>query len=1033
VPWWLPCSRTRGAEASPVSLLSCGFPGSYRAVMTVGSSRHRAVLDELAEWWEDVRDRGIGSRVVLVQVPPGWGARVVLDEFRRVVDDPAGPVTISVSVDEVPLVSRAIQARALRDALMTPFVRSRAVGLLGLDRAAGDVQLGLDIGSLFASGRAAAVALLLGSLAVTAVGNAWDASPAGRQGALARAARAVAAVSAVAPVAVLIDDADRLDPGLAVAMIENLASRYDGQVLVVAVVAPGSQLAAELRLPDRYGLLGRVQNADADPDMDDAARADLARELAPWLAGAAIERIAQRTRTFADVLAVGAADRLADLAGDDGPVVLVAVDAVISACLARAAVSAEATVLGWAGGALTVGQADRAVQVLGVDVQPGDPWVIRSGGLARLSDPASPRVAEQVAALADRTRHRLAAMVLEEAMRITRDPEATLVERVVARLAAHRVRADLVAREGLTGVQCLLIRGLERLGDQGTARDVAAAALAELPGDDQGDSERVELLKAVLRLARPGEDDDPVIRQAVDAALAGGAVLGLEARVWAAVNLLTRPGQRAAALTLADQITAELARLPGRDATANQWRITLAFQAGRAGYPAISQLLLAPVISSGTTGQQEAAQAVLRAIEDPRADTRLQIIMLEAELNATPPSADDELLHLHHVLAENYHDLGDYKSALRHGIAELPLSVRLQGPDHRLTLTTRHDIAVRTGWCGDPAEALRLLRELLPDQLRVLGRDHRDVLATRNDVAFWTGQCGDTAEALRLFRELLPRQLRVLGRDHPDVLTTRLNIAACTWACGDPAEALRLSRELLPDQLRVLGPDHLHVLTNRNNVAFWTGECGDPAEALRLFRELLPDQLRVLGPDHPDVLAVRHNVALWTGECGDPAEALRLFRELLPDRIRVLGPDHPDVMNTRNSIAFWTGECGDPAEALRLFRELLPDRIRVLGRDHPDVLTTRLNIATWTWACGDPAEALRLSRELLPDRIRVLGPDHPHVLTTRSFIATRTWECGDPAEALRLFRELLPDQIRVLGPDHPDVMTTRNNIAALTK
>ena len=51
--------------------------------MALRSTRHQAVLEELTEWWEDVRDGDIGSRVVLVEVPPGWGAQAVLDAFRE--------------------------------------------------------------------------------------------------------------------------------------------------------------------------------------------------------------------------------------------------------------------------------------------------------------------------------------------------------------------------------------------------------------------------------------------------------------------------------------------------------------------------------------------------------------------------------------------------------------------------------------------------------------------------------------------------------------------------------------------------------------------------------------------------------------------------------------------------------------------------------------------------------------------------------------------------------------------------------------
>jgi hypothetical protein len=313
--------------------------------MAIQSSRHRAVLEELTEWWEDLRDRGTGSRVVFVPVPRRWGRSCVLEEFREVVKDLDGPLAFSVS-GTAPT-DRAVQAEELSKALTTAEMGSRAAGLLGLDTVTGKVQLGLGIGGLFASGLAVAVPLLLTSLAATAAGNAWNASPSGQQGAVARAARAVAAVSVAAPVLVTVDDAELLDLGLAVTMIENLAGRHDGQVLVVATVIPGSDLEAELLSSARYELLGRVHKADADPDMNYGARAALTREAGPELPDTAVERIARRTRDFAEVFAVCGAGKLPDLAQEAGAALLPAVDTVITAALDRAKVSAEAAVLAW--------------------------------------------------------------------------------------------------------------------------------------------------------------------------------------------------------------------------------------------------------------------------------------------------------------------------------------------------------------------------------------------------------------------------------------------------------------------------------------------------------------------------------------------------------------------------------------------------------------------------------------------------------------------------------------------------------------
>ena len=335
-------------------------------------------------------------------------------------------------------------------------------------------------------------------------------------------------------------------------------------------------------------------------------------------------------------------------------------------------------------------------------------------------------------------------------------------------------------------MQCLLIRGLEQLGDPEAAYQVAAAALAELPRDTQTDPQRADLLKAWLRLARirPEPADDPLTQEAINLASTSGAVFGTEARVWAAVNLLRRPGPRDTALSLVDQITNDLGTYPGRDPAVNQWRLLLAFHAGQAGYPATAQQLLAPIITGGTTDQQDAAQLVLRALEGSRSDIRLQIIILKAELDATPATADEDRLRLHHALAGDYGRLGDYPHALQHGTEELAYRRRLQHPDHPNVLTTRGNIASWTGECGDAAAALRLFRELLPDRVRVLGPNHPDVLATLSNIAYWTGECGDAAAALRLFGELLPDLVRVLGPDHPHVLTTRRNIAYWTARSG---------------------------------------------------------------------------------------------------------------------------------------------------------------------------------------------------------------------------------------------------------
>ncbi|MET0236075.1 MAG: tetratricopeptide repeat protein, partial [Kibdelosporangium sp.] len=67
--------------------------------------------------------------------------------------------------------------------------------------------------------------------------------------------------------------------------------------------------------------------------------------------------------------------------------------------------------------------------------------------------------------------------------------------------------------------------------------------------------------------------------------------------------------------------------------------------------------------------------------------------------------------------------------------------------------------------------------DLLSDQLRILGPDHPHTLTTRNNLAHWRGEAGDPAGAATATAELLTDRLRILGPDHPNTLASRNNLA----------------------------------------------------------------------------------------------------------------------------------------------------------------------------------------------------------------------------------------------------------------
>jgi hypothetical protein len=181
--------------------------------MALMARRQAEVLEELEEWREDVREGGIGSRVVLLAVPKGWGRSAVLARFRDLAGDADGPVTVVAGIDGNLPGGRAVQAAALREVLAEIAPPSRAAELLDLDTPAGKAGLGLEAGAWFVPGLAVAVSVTVLARLLGAAGRIRDDSPAGEAGAVARAARAVAAVSVKVAVVVVIDDADLLGCG----------------------------------------------------------------------------------------------------------------------------------------------------------------------------------------------------------------------------------------------------------------------------------------------------------------------------------------------------------------------------------------------------------------------------------------------------------------------------------------------------------------------------------------------------------------------------------------------------------------------------------------------------------------------------------------------------------------------------------------------------------------------------------------------------------------------------------------------------
>ena len=289
-----------------------------------------------------------------------------------------------------------------------------------------------------------------------------------------------------------------------------------------------------------------------------------------------------------------------------------------------------------------------------------------------------------------------------------------------------------------------------------------------------------------------------------------------------------------------------------------------------------------------------------------------------------------------------------------------------------------------TGLADNPGQAIRLGEELVADCGRTLGPDDRITMTVRNDLANTYRQAGRAEEAVALHKRNLADRERVLGPDHHETLLSRNNLAGAYEAAGRLDEAIPLAQRVLADRERMLGTTHSSTLTARTNLAYKYELAGRVGEAISLFELALAQQERVLGRDHRRTLITRNGLARAYQKAGRLDEAIALYERTLADRERVLGPEHPHTMTSRHGLAIAHRLAGRPGEAARLLERTLVGRERILGPDHPRTLTTCHDLAVAYHQADRLRDAHLVFERALADHERVYGTDHPDTRAVRN-------------------------------------------------
>ena len=328
----------------------------------------------------------------------------------------------------------------------------------------------------------------------------------------------------------------------------------------------------------------------------------------------------------------------------------------------------------------------------------------------------------------------------------------------------------------------------------------------------------------------------------------------------------------------------------------------------------------------------ELLEDALREVGDvPRGDTNSAWVARAERLDAETQSPQSRLMLVRWLAASWRFD--EAEAALGTISSD---EVALEGAN---AVAQAYESAGRLG------EAIALYEQVLADRIRVLGPDHPDTLSSRNNLAYAYISVGRLADAIALYEQTDADSVRVLGPDHPDTFVSRNNLAFVYELVGRFDEAITLRRQTLDDCVRIFGEEHAETLASRSYLARAFRAAGRLDEAIPLYEEVLAERMRILGADHPDTLTSRSNLAYAYRSAGRLTDAMALYEEVLAERMRILGADHPDTLISRYNLAHAYWEAGRLGKAITLFEEVLADQLRVLGPNHPYTVASRCFLA----------------------------------------------------------------------------------------
>ena len=223
------------------------------------------------------------------------------------------------------------------------------------------------------------------------------------------------------------------------------------------------------------------------------------------------------------------------------------------------------------------------------------------------------------------------------------------------------------------------------------------------------------------------------------------------------------------------------------------------------------------------------------------------------------------------------------------------------GPNDRLTLTCRHNLAFANFSTRRFDRAIELYEALLRDRKQLLGHNHEDTIATRLTLAYSYQNIGRIEEAITEYESILA-DIESTSNSSAHTLTVQHNLAGAYEQSGRFTEAINLFEKLITESDRLLGSTDPKTIASRSNLAGVYLSKQDFDKAISLFEQVLTTSQTFKRADSFQSLAISSNLGYAYRRAGRYDDAIKILEDTLSKSTDTLGDNSLLTVEVRTHL-----------------------------------------------------------------------------------------------------------------------------------